>query len=176
MSTISCNSFISKINIYVYLHSCNFFIYETIKGCVSFSKMMFIFSIIACFPCSVKFLLSSKVTQAHTTPTTQDPHPYTYVSFLFFHITLLCAPSKVTRCSSHWFTAWLIAYPLHMQYFAPFLTPDFQSITILPPPLWQPKHCCPHSWVSFRWKVPLVPSVTVHTYVISYCIRLPLSE
>ena len=34
-----------------------------------------------------------------------------HVRILFFHITLRCAPSKVTRCSSHWFTAWAHCIP-----------------------------------------------------------------
>ena len=58
-------------------------------------------------------------------PNHPRPTPIHVRILFFFHITLRCAPSKVTRCSSHWFTAWAHCIPTPHAILCTFSNPRF---------------------------------------------------
>ena len=103
---------------------------------------------------------SDLVTNTHT-------HIHSFSQIILHH-----ALSQVTRYSSQCYTAGSLCLSIHSKCNSlHLLTPDSQSISLPPPPPWQPQVCSLNPWVKFLFCLfvsllhvtfPSIPAVTLH--------------
>ena len=100
--------------------------------------IFYYFIVIFILPISTVY---SKVTESYI-------YTYIYTHILFLTLSSIVFHRKWLDTVSCAIQQDLIAYPLRMQS----ITPTSQSITLSPPPPWQPQVCSQSPWVSFLWK------------------------